>query len=211
MTSQPFSIGTQPSMKPIKVYLIDDQTMIRAGFRALLDQRDEFEVVGDQADARKALEELPEVRPDVILLDISMPGLSGLDAIGLIRKATPRAKILMLTHHEGQTFVERALKAGAEGYLSKDSEAAELALAIGAVHSGNPYVSPRVSAGLVSQARGKQYGGTPVASTQLGSLTPREREVFQLLAIGKSPSPNGVRRSLTAIGRVNRLEELVHL
>jgi len=186
MTTASFTTRTQPTMKPIKVYLIDDQTMIRAGFRALLDQREEFEVVGDHADARKALEEIPELRPDVILLDISMPGLSGLDAIGLIRKASPRAKILMLTHHEGQTFVERALKAGAEGYLSKDSEATELALAIGAVHRGNPYVSPRVSAGLVSQARGTQYGSNPPPSTQLGSLTPREREVFQMLAIGKS-------------------------
>ena len=172
-------------MTPIKVYLVDDQTMIRAAFRALLDRREGFEVVGDHSDARKAIEEIPGARPDVVLLDITMPGLSGIDAIGLIRKVHPRCKIVMLTHHEGQTFVEQALRAGAEGYLSKDSDESELVLAIEAVHRGDPYVSPKVSGGLVSQVRGRTTDARASAS-QLGSLTPREREVFQLLALGKS-------------------------
>ncbi len=172
-------------MSPIKVYLIDDQTMIRAAFRSLLSQRAETQVVGDHADARKALLELPQLRPDVVLLDISMPGLSGLDAIGQIRKAVPHAKIVMLTHHEGQSFVEQALRAGAEGYLSKDSDEAELLVAIEAVHRGDPYVSPKVAVGLVNQMRGSTLG-EPHPASPLASLTAREREVFQLLALGKS-------------------------
>lgn len=172
-------------MDPIQVYLIDDQAMIRAALRALLTQGERFVVIGDTADAREGIEEVTELRPDVVLLDITMPGLSGLDAIGQIRKSSPRTKIIMLTHHEGQTFVEQALKAGAEGYLSKDSTDSELTVAIEAVHRGNPYVSPKVSGGLISQVRGAK-AGEPVGASLLGSLTPREREVFQLLAIGQS-------------------------
>ena len=172
------------TMTAITVYLIDDQALVRAAFRNLLSQREEFEVLGDSGDARKAIPKLGDLRPDVVLLDITMPGLSGLDAIGQIRKVSPRSKIVMLTHHEGQNFVEQALRSGAEGYLSKDSDEAELALAVEAVHRGDPYVSPKVSGGLVMQLRGSQ-GDAPPPASQISSLTPREREVFQLLALGK--------------------------
>jgi DNA-binding NarL/FixJ family response regulator len=173
------------SARPIRVYFIDDQAMIRAAFRRLLAQDARFEVVGDHGDARVALEELPNLRPDVLLLDITMPGLSGIDAIASIRKALPRLKIVMLSHHEGQMFVEQALRAGAEGYLSKDSDPNELALAISAVHRGDPYVSPKVSAGILGQMRGLA-ASEQAPSTRLACLTPREREVFQLLALGHS-------------------------
>jgi DNA-binding NarL/FixJ family response regulator len=169
---------------PISVYLVDDQNMLRAAFRSLLAHDERFAVVGDSADARAAIERIRELRPDVVLLDITMPGLSGIDAIAPIRKACTKARVLMLTHHEGETFVEQALQAGADGYLSKDSEPAELALAIQAVHRGQPYVSPKVAGGLVSRTRHKE--GEPAAGSRVGSLTPREREVFQLLALGKS-------------------------
>ena len=171
-------------MTAIKVYLIDDQAMIRAAFKNLLAQHADIEVIGDNGDPRKAIAEIPELRPDVVLLDITMPGLSGLDAIGQIRKASPKSKVVMLTNHEGQTFVEQALRAGAEGYLSKDSDEAELTLAVQAVYRGDPYVSPKVSGGLVTQVRGDRGNG-PAPASRLGSLTPREREVFQLLALGK--------------------------
>ena len=169
----------------IKVYLVDDQAMIRAGLRSMLGQRERLTVVGENGDARKAVEEIRELRPDVVVLDITMPGLSGLDAIPLFRKALPRVKIVMLTHHEGETFVEEALRAGAEGYLSKGSDPNEFALAIEAVHRGDPYISPKVSGGLLANVRGGEEGGERPKS-RLGSLTQREREVFQLLAIGKS-------------------------
>ena len=169
----------------IRVYLIDDQAMIRAGMKSLLNQRKNLEVVGDCGDARTALEELESVRPDVVLLDITMPGLSGLDALPMIRKMLPRTKVLMVTHHEGENFVDRALNSGAEGYLSKDSDPAELALAIEAVHRGDPFVSPKVSAALLSRSR-RGESGSDASLSRIDSLTPREREVFQLLAIGHS-------------------------
>jgi len=172
----------QTSSKPIRVHLIDDQAIIRAALRSFLGSRDGFEVVGDDGDARVAVERVRDLRPDVVVLDITMPGLSGLDAIAHIRKASPRTRVVMLTHHEGERFVEEALQEGAEGYLSKDSDPAELALAIQAVHRGDPYISPKVSAGLVAGVR----GGAGAPKSRLASLTPREREVFQLLALGNS-------------------------
>ena len=175
---------TSTAMSAIRVYLVDDQTMIRSALKNLLNNSQGIEVVGDQGDARQAVEEIPQIRPDVVLLDITMPGLSGLDAIRLIRKASPKTKVVMLTHHEGHSFVEQALQSGAEGYLSKSSNEAELTIAIEAVHRGDPYVSPKVSGGLVSQVRGSRPGD-PAPASRLGSLTPREREVFQLLALGR--------------------------
>ena len=172
-------------MEPTRIYLVDDQSMVRSAFRAVLEQDRRFDVVGDQGDPWVAIGEIAVQKPDVVLLDITMPGLSGIDAIGQIREMSAATKVVMLTHHEGQSFVEQALKAGAEGYLSKDSEPEELALAIEAVHRGDPYVSPRVSGGLVGRVRGTGPEGEGPA-TRVDSLTPREREVFQLLAVGHS-------------------------
>ena len=169
----------------IRVYLVDDQNMLRAAFRSLLAMDPHFEVVGDCGDAREAIERIGELHPDVVLLDITMPGLSGIDAIQPMRKVHPRVRILMLTHHEGESFVEQALQCGADGYLSKDSESAELALAIQAVNRGQPFVSPKVAGGLVSKARAPEQAA-PTSASRVGSLTPREREVFQLLALGKA-------------------------
>lgn len=173
------------SQRPIRVFLVDDQSMLRAAFRSLLAEDERFEVVGDCGDARTAIERVAELRPDVVLLDISMPGLSGLDALGPIRAAHPRVRILMLTHHEGDSFVDQALRGGADGYLSKDSDPTELMLALESVNVGKAYVSPKVSAGLLAMVRGEMGAVAPRAN-RLNSLTPREREVFQLLALGKS-------------------------
>ncbi len=174
----------EPTQAKIDLYLVDDHSIIRAAFKSLLNKQEAFRVVGDQGDARKAIEEIAELRPDVILLDITMPGMSGLDAIGPIRKAVPRAKVLMLTHHEGDSFVQQALDAGAEGYLSKDSEPVELALAIQAVHRGDLYVSPKVASALVRGVRPNADGTS--APSRIAGLTPRERQVFQLLALGRA-------------------------
>jgi DNA-binding NarL/FixJ family response regulator len=168
----------------IRVFLVDDQSMIRAGFKSMLGKDPRFAVAGDSGDPRAAISAIGQALPDVVLLDISMPGLSGIDAIAQIRKVQPRARIVMLTHHEGETFVEQALQAGADGYLSKDSDPAELALAIESVHRGKMYLSPKVAGVLVSRARGT--GSVQIGTSKVQSLTPREREVFQLLALGKS-------------------------
>lgn len=171
--------------RPIRVYLVDDQTMIRAGFRSLLARDTRFQVVGESGDPRRAVDAIGQVHPDIVLLDISMPGLSGIDAVPLIRKVLPDVKIVMLTHHEGETFVDQALRAGADGYLSKDSDPAELVLALESVHGGRMYLSPKVASGLLQ--RGRRPGAeAPATTSRLGTLTSREREVLQLLALGKS-------------------------
>jgi len=169
----------------IRVYLVEDHAMIRAAFRNLLARRPGVEIVGDSGDPIAAIAEISHLQPDIILLDITMPRLSGIDAIGRIRSVCPRSKVVMLTHHEGQTFLEQALRAGADGYLSKDSDEVELRLAIEAVNRGDPYISPRVAGSLVHLVRERDdcAEGAPSA---LHSLTAREREVFQLLATGMS-------------------------
>lgn len=169
--------------RPIRLYLVDDQAMIRAAFKSLLSQDARFEILGDSGDPRVALGEILALAPDIVLMDITMPGLSGIDAVGQMRKQGSKARVVMLTHHEGERFVEQALQAGADGYLSKDSDPAELALALEAVHRGDPFLSPKVSAALVARTRGAA-DGEPAPRGRLDSLTPREREVFQLLALG---------------------------
>ncbi|MFT5048861.1 MAG: DNA-binding NarL/FixJ family response regulator [Chlamydiales bacterium] len=170
-------------MMNTKLYLIEDQALIRAGFKNLLNQREALEVIGDSGDARASISEIAELRPDVVLLDITMPGLSGIDAIKQIRRVSPRSRIIMLTHHESQNFVTQALREGADGYVSKDSSEEELSLAIDSVLRGTTFVSPRAAGGLFARV-----GGTAeqplTAPTPIDSLTHRERETFQLLAVG---------------------------
>lgn len=168
---------------PIRVFLVDDQSMIRAGFRSLLSKNPRFSVAGDSGDPRAAIAAIAAAMPDVVLLDITMPGLSGIDVIPQIHKVHPRARIVMLTHHEGEAFVEQALRAGADGYLSKDSDPLELALALESVWKGEMYLSPKVTSVLVRRAR---ITPDDNGAGRLQSLTAREREVFQLLAQGKS-------------------------
>ncbi|MFT7679689.1 MAG: DNA-binding NarL/FixJ family response regulator [Planctomycetota bacterium] len=170
------------STKSISIFLVDDQAILRAAFRSLLERDPAFNILGDSGSPRSALEEISRLAPDVVLLDISMPELSGLDMIPMIRKDCPNTRILILTHHEAERIVDQALAAGAEGYLSKDSDERELSVALHAVHRGDLYISPRVTKVLMTRGLGK----TSEASTRVDSLTPREREVFQLLALGRS-------------------------
>jgi DNA-binding NarL/FixJ family response regulator len=174
-----------PDKQTITIVLIDDQAIVRAAFRSLLEQVPHFRVVGDAGDARSGIEIVGKLRPDVVVLDITMPGLSGIDAIAPLKKAAPQASILMASQHEGMKFVQQALQAGADGYLSKDSEPAELALAIESVRRGDSYLSPKVANGIMARAvRGE--APLPGDTSSLAALTPREREVFQLLAVGKA-------------------------
>jgi DNA-binding NarL/FixJ family response regulator len=169
----------------IAIVLIDDQAIVRAAFKSLLERTPHFKVVGDAGDARTGIELAQKLRPDVVVLDITMPGLSGIDAVTPIKKASPHSHVLMASQHEGMKFVQQALRAGADGYLSKDSEPEELALAIESVQRGDSYLSPKVANGVMARA----VRGEPPAvgdSNALSVLTPREREVFQLLAVGKA-------------------------
>jgi DNA-binding NarL/FixJ family response regulator len=169
----------------ITIVLIDDQAIVRAAFKSLLERNQHFRVIGDAGDARTGIDLVQKLKPDVVVLDITMPGLSGIDAVVPLKKAVPSTRVLMASQHEGMKFVQQALQAGADGYLSKDSEPEELALAIESVRRGDSYLSPKVANGIMARA---VRGEMPAAgeSTTLGALTPREREVFQLLALGKA-------------------------
>ena len=170
--------------KQITIVLIDDQAIVRAAFRSLLNSVDRFEVVGDAGDARAGIELVGELKPDVVILDITMVGMSGLDAVAPIKRASSRTRVLMASQHEGMKFVQQALQAGADGYLSKNSEPEELSLAIDAIGRGDSYRSPKVANGFMARA---VRGEAPTdEASPLSVLTPREREVFQLLAVDKA-------------------------
>ena len=168
----------------IRVFLVDDQAVVRASLRSLVQSRAGLELVGDCGQPAEALARIRAACPDVVLLDVSMPGLSGLELLPGLRQALPRVKVVMLTDHESESMVQQALQAGAAGFLSKGSDPEELAIAIRAAHLGSAYVSPRVSKGLVRGLRAGEQDGKR-ARTRLASLTAREREVFLLLAVGR--------------------------
>ena len=169
----------------IGIVLIDDQAIVRAAFKSLLERVPTFKVVGDAGDARSGIALVEKLKPDVVVLDITMPGLSGIDAVAPLKKASSGTRVLMASQHEATKFVQQALQAGADGYLSKDSEPEELALAIESVCRGDSYLSPKVAGGIMARAvRGEAPPNND--STALGALTAREREVFQLIAVGKA-------------------------
>src|SRR5690242_19246566 len=159
-------------METIRVILADDHTLLRAGLRSLLEELPGIEVVAEAADGRQALALVEAHRPAVVILDIAMPHLSGLDVAARPSQEPPEAKVLILSMHKDEAYVRRAILAGAAGYLLKDSDTEELGLALRAVARGETYLSPAVSKHLVADYRrqaGEQLGPA-------GSLTPRQRE-----------------------------------
>ena len=169
---------------PIRILLADDHAILRRGLKALLDREADMEVVGEAADGRETLKQVEELRPDVVVLDITMPNLNGIEAARQIQAKGWGTAIIILSMHSDEGYVLRALRAGAKGYLLKDTVEAELIRAIQAVAGGKAYFSPEVSKLLVEEyVQGMQQRGLE-DSYEL--LTPREREVLQLLAEGKS-------------------------
>jgi two-component system, NarL family, response regulator NreC len=167
-----------------RVLLSDDHTLIRAGLRMVVDDDPELTVVGEANDGREAVTLAEKLKPDVIVMDIGMPSLNGIEACRQIRAALPDTQIVMLSMHSEEGYVLRALKAGAKAYLLKDSAEADLARAIRAVRSGKSFFSPAVSQVLLSDyMRRLQRTG---AEDSYDLLTPREREILQLVAEGKS-------------------------
>ena len=164
----------------LRVVLAEDHGLVRAGFRALLQSLPGVQVVGEAADGHEALHLVDVYHPDLLLLDISMPRLSGIEVAARVAKQCPKIRIIILSMHANEEYVWKALHAGASGYLLKDADTAELRLAIEAVARGEPYLSPAVSkhvlAGYVRRGGGE--------SSQLEQLTPRQREILQLIAEG---------------------------
>jgi two-component system, NarL family, response regulator NreC len=170
-------------MTLIKVLLADDHTIVRKGIRSLLDAEESIEVVGEAEDGRKAIEKVKEIRPDVVLMDIGMPGLNGVEATIQIKKACPEVKVLILSMHTDEQYVHHVLQAGASGYLVKQAAEAELLVAISAVYKGKKYLSPEISTGVVEGYLRQTPDGKV---DDYSVLTNREREVLQLIAEGKT-------------------------
>jgi two-component system response regulator NreC len=171
-------------VKQIRILLADDHNVMRRGLRLLLESQPGFSVVAEASDGRQAVSQAEATQPDVVVLDIAMPNLSGIEAAQRIVAARPGTEIVILSMHSDESYVLRALKAGAKGYLLKDSAEGDLIDAIHAVSQGKTFFSAEISRMLVEDyVRELQTRGVD-DSYEL--LTPREREILQLLAEGKS-------------------------
>ena len=165
-----------------RVVIAEDHTLFREGLKALLSLEPEFEVVGEAADGYHAIQSAKELKPDLILLDISMPRVDGMAAIKEIKRVCPEAKILILTVHKTEEHVLETLKSGASGYVLKDASHEEFLLAMKSVLQDKRYLSPDISARIVD---GYLNGrGTDEPDTPWKSLTPREKQVLKLVAEG---------------------------
>jgi DNA-binding NarL/FixJ family response regulator len=169
----------------VKIIVADDHQMIREGLRSMLAEQDGFDVVADTGDGRAAVNLATELGADVIIMDVTMPGLNGIEATRQLKAKRPAAQVVGLSMHADREFVTEMLAAGASGYLLKDCPFGELVSAIRAAAAGEVYLSPKI-AGVVVQ--GCLQAGTPTDGGRpgAGTLTPREREVLQLVAEGKS-------------------------
>jgi DNA-binding NarL/FixJ family response regulator len=166
----------------IKVLIADDHALVRDGVRALLSTADDLEVVAEAGDGQEAVDRARETSPDVVLLDINMPGLGGLEAVPLIQREAPRARILILTQYDHADYVRRFLRLGVAGYVLKKAAGAELISAIRAAHRGGLVLDPAIARDALKDSE----SGTHPSDDPYESLTERERQVLKLVAEGRS-------------------------
>lgn len=174
-------------MNPIRVLLADDHALVRAGIRALLERLPDVEVVAEASDGNEVLHLIATSHPDIVLMDITMAGLNGLEATTRVVKAFPRVGVIILSMHAAEEYVLQALHAGATGYLLKNAATVELALAVRAVARGDTYLSPAISKYVITnylQRIRDERGWSGAASLPYEQLTSRQREVLQLIAEG---------------------------
>jgi len=167
----------------IRVLIADDHTIMRAGLRSLLEKEDQIEVVAEAENGRKAVQLAVTHKPDVVVMDVSMPDLNGIEATSQVLESLPEAKVIALSMHTDKRFVMGMLRAGAFGYLLKDCASRELANAIVSVASNKKYLSPDIAGVVIEDSL---YGGKPEGETVSSMLSAREREVLQLIAEGWS-------------------------
>jgi two-component system response regulator NreC len=165
-----------------RIVIAEDHTILREGLRALLSSQEDLQVVGEAGDGREAIRQVENLAPDLILMDLSMPKMNGVEAIREIRKRIPQTRILALTVHKTEEFILEVLQAGADGYIPKDASSNELMMAIRSVLMGKRYLCPSVSKVVIEgYLKSKR---TTEASTPWDTLTKREREILKLIAEG---------------------------
>jgi DNA-binding NarL/FixJ family response regulator len=174
----------EAALARIRVLIADDHTLMREGVRALLAATDDLEVVGEASDGLQAVEECRRLEPDLVLMDVAMPGLGGLEASLQIRKECPRVKVLVLTQYDDREYVARFLKAGVSGYVLKKAAGTELTAAIRAVHRGGLVLDPAVTRDAVD--RPGRSAAADAAGDPYDDLTDREKQVLKLVAEGRS-------------------------
>jgi DNA-binding NarL/FixJ family response regulator len=167
-----------------RILVADDHEVVRRGLCALLQSRPEWEVCGEAADGREAVEKSQSLKPDAVIIDIGMPTLNGLEATRQILKANPHMKVLVLTLHDSDQMIREVLDAGARGFLLKSDAARDLISAVQALRRDNTYFTSRVAEMILEGYLKPRTNAVPL--TRFRSLTPREREVVQLIAEGKS-------------------------
>jgi DNA-binding NarL/FixJ family response regulator len=172
-------------VKRITVLLADDHTMVREGFRKMLDLEDDFEVVGEAKDGRQAVALAKKLRPAVVLMDIAMPLLNGLEAARQVLKILPATKVLMLSAHSDDSYVNNAIESGAVGFLIKQTSALEVCRAIREVQKGKIFFSPSISK-RQDRLNPQSLNRAGVLKNKMSELTSREMEVLQLIAEGKA-------------------------
>jgi two-component system, NarL family, response regulator NreC len=168
----------------MKILVADDHKMLRRGLRRILEEQADLEVVGEAADGREAVELTGQLQPDVVVMDIAMPQMNGIEATRQIIQRHPKTSVVILSMYSDENYVVQVLRAGARGYLLKDSAEEELIDAVRAAHSGEPFFSPKIAKLLVGDSIQRlRHAG---ADDTYDLLTPREREVLQLIAEGRS-------------------------
>ncbi|MCW5963056.1 MAG: response regulator transcription factor [Bryobacterales bacterium] len=171
-------------MKRTRVLIADDHTLFRQGMRTLLASEPDIEIVGEARSGNEALLMVDQSRPDLVLMDVSMPGLSSFEATRQLKRIRPDLKVLFLTMYDDEDYLLESMQAGASGYILKDSPTEQLLAGIRDVQNGGSYLSPKMLAQLVDDFRTRIKSSVP--QPRLASLTPREKEVLKLLAEGNS-------------------------
>lgn len=179
-------------MKTISILLVDDHALLRQGLRALLQTVPEFAVIGEAENGRQAVQLVDKLKPDIVVMDIAMPQLNGLEATVQICKISPRSKVLIVSSYSDDVYVQKLTEAGAVGYLIKQAAANELIKAIHETYKGNAYFSPAIAKRLLDRYRESFLTGGKAPTRQtIPRLTSREREVLQLVAEGRSNKQMG--------------------